>query len=116
MPVYILATAADPVGQRLIYDLREKVNQSSRYELADKESESLYEIRVTTLDPLVDPRLRGTTTVYSVVFTGNTFNKAGELFLINSMVGTCPANVVGTMSCASTIVAAFDEALSAPTR
>jgi hypothetical protein len=104
--IYIQSTAPDFVGQRFVYELRERINASSRYAIGDSQESSLFHLRVVTIDPENNAQ-QGVRTVYSVVLTTVDLSAPrGLTYYMTSWVGSCGANVVS--ACAANIVASTD--------
>lgn len=105
--VYILATADDPVGRQIVYEMRELVRRSAGLRLADLASEARFTVRLVTLDPDENTASSGISTVYSAVYTMRTLHETPVDMYLDNRVGTCGRNRVE--SCAKRMVAAIDE-------
>ncbi|MFO1408641.1 MAG: hypothetical protein U1F08_14085 [Steroidobacteraceae bacterium] len=105
VPVYLGATADDPVGSRLAYRIKEQIRKSGQMEFVPSASDAFVGLNLTTLDP--DDAARRT--VYSLVVTIRDFSaKDAELFYYwSSYVGTCGTNKVD--ECAESIAADVDQ-------
>lgn len=104
--VYVQATAEDPVGRTLIYEVREAVRRSSGLALADRESDARFILRVVTIDP-DSSTSPGISTVYSAVYTMQSLHEAPVEMYLTSTVGTCGSSRVE--SCARGMTATLDE-------
>ena len=102
--VYVRATTPDSVGKTLVYNIREQINSSSRYELAATESDASFQFRIATLDPGESTSSRST--VYSAVLTGTQIVSPHATVYLNHWVGTCGVSVAA--SCAENLFADVD--------
>jgi hypothetical protein len=85
--LYIDSTAVDPVGDILIYRLREAIRVSENMDLALRESDAVLHLNIVTLDP----NNRGFQTVYSAVWVRKDPDPEREALRIylGSSVGIC---------------------------
>jgi hypothetical protein len=102
--VYVRATTPDTVGKTLVYNIREQINSSSRYELAATESDAVLQFRIVTLDP--DESASQKSTVYSAVLTGTQTVSPHATVYLKHWVGTCRVSVA--VSCAENVFADVD--------
>lgn len=103
--IHVTATAEDPIGKQLVYQLREALRASRGMRLVDDMNDSFVRIKIVTLDP--DSRNGGGyQTVYSAVWTVRQFDRDAEIYWTN-YVGTCGVNRV--QSCATNLVSQTDE-------
>lgn len=103
--IYVQATAKDSVGRQIVYELREGIRRSAAMDLADRAQDGRITIRIVTMDP--DDGSPGRQTVYSAVFTVQTFHSSPVEMYLTNYVGICGAN--RTASCAQGLVAIADE-------
>jgi hypothetical protein len=103
--VHVSATADDPIGKQLVYQLREGLRDSKGLILVDNMDESYVRLKIVTLDP-DEKRGGGYQTVYSVVWTVRQFDRDAEIYW-TSYVGTCGES--RTQTCAASLVSQTDE-------
>jgi hypothetical protein len=104
--VFVSGTSQDSVGQQFLYEIREKLDASSHLAQGDSDDQSLFQLRVVTLNPYSDSPYGQQMTVYSIVLTGSFLDgHSGKLFL-DQWVGTC--GVTRVSECAASIVASAD--------
>lgn len=105
--VYVSATSNDIVGEQFVYQLREQLSASDQLSSVLTERDSFFQLKVVTLDPYGSTDAgAATSTVYSIVLTGQSFDNSGAQTYIDQWVGTC--NVATVRSCAAGIVASAD--------
>lgn len=99
--IMVDATSDDPVGQSLVYQLKDQINRSSMYKLVYTENEAGFVIHIVTIK-----ESDGNQTAYSAVLSMPQLTKKGFNYYITNQVGFCGSSV--TESCASRILSAFD--------
>jgi hypothetical protein len=82
--VHVQATAKDPVGNQLIYFLRENLRASIGMELVVAENDAIVNLRLVT----IDPDDAGHRTIYSIVWTIKQFDRKAHIYY-TSAVGLC---------------------------
>ena len=104
--VWVDASAEDPVGRQLAFELREGIRRSAAMNLADRAQDGRIAVKLVTLDPDKSSG-GGNRTIYSAVWTMQTFHQVPvEMFLAN-YVGLC--GLQRTSSCAQGLVVITDE-------
>lgn len=101
--VWVGATANDQVGRQLAFAVKEGIRRSAGLQLADRPDDARISINLVTLDP--DDR--GVSTVYSAVYTVETFHETPVTMYLTQFVGVCGSSKV--QSCAQGLVAITDE-------
>lgn len=104
MPVEIVSTAPDTVGQRLVFGLKEGIRSSTSLGLSYDKSKPRLQVNIVTLDQ--NPSNPGYSTVYAVVVVWNNPNQGFPLYL-NQYVGYCGSNRV--RECADSILSVVSE-------
>ena len=104
VPVQVVATSSDSVGQRLVYQLKEGIRRSTRLDLTDDAKLGM-QLSVVTLEG--DRSSPGSYTIYSVVWSWNNPEQNLFPFYLTSSVGNCGSNRV--QACAEDLVADTDE-------
>ena len=104
--VYVQSTADDSIGRDLAYKIRETVRRSAGMTLADRANDARFILRLVTLDS-DSKHSPGISTVYSAVYTMQTFHDSPVEMYLTSVVGTCGRSRVD--SCARSITAEIDE-------
>jgi len=103
--IMVDATSDDPVGQLLVYNLKDKINASSINKLVYTKDDAGFVINIVTIK-----ENDGNDTAYAAVLSMPQLNKKGFDYYITSQVGFCGSSV--TESCASKILAAFDQPMT----
>ena len=106
--VYVSVTAPDAVGGRLAYSIKEGIRRSTAMQLVDREQDGFVRVNLVTLDP--DKTSPGIRTIYSVVWTTETFHKIPVTMYLTNRVGICGSDHV--LQCAESLVAGTDEQVS----
>ena len=96
----------DGVGSRLAYAIKQNLLRSASLKLVTTKKPGTVSLLITTLDP----NSNGNFTVYSAVWTVQTFHVTPVTMYLNSVVGSCGSSVVQT--CADQLVAQTDEKAS----
>ena len=104
--VYIHSSADDSIGRDLAYKIRETVRRSAGMTLADRANDARFILRLVTLDP-DSKNSPGISTVYSAVYTMQTFHDSPVEMYLTNVVGTCGRSRVDF--CARSITAEIDE-------
>jgi hypothetical protein len=104
MPVEIISTAPDVVGQRLVFALKEGIRSSSSLGISFDQSKARMQVNVVTLDQSTSSP--GYSTVYAVVILWNNPTQAFPLYL-TQYVGYCGSSRV--RECADGLVANVSE-------
>lgn len=107
--VVVVSEASDPVGIRLVYSLKEGIRRSSSMEYVDRIQDALIRVNVVTLDP-DNTDAGGNRTIYSVVWTTQTFHDKPVTMYLTQKVGICGKNRVADS--AETLVADTDKQAS----
>lgn len=104
MPVEIVQTTSDSVGQRLVYYVKEDIRASDSMTLTFNEKIPRLQVQIVTIDE--NPANPGYSTAYSFVVL---WENPKELFpfFLNNYVGYCGADRV--RACASDLVANISE-------
>lgn len=100
MPVEIIQTTGDTVGQRLVYYVKEGIRASNSMTLAFDEKTPRMQVEIVTIDQ--NPANPGYSTAYSFVVLWENPNQPFPFYL-NQYVGYCGANRV--RACADDLVA-----------
>lgn len=100
MPVEIVQTTADSVGQRLVYYVKEGLRASNSMTLAFDAKTSRMQVEIVTIDQ--NPANPGYSTAYSFVILWENPNQPFPFYL-NQYVGYCGADRV--RACADDLVA-----------
>ncbi len=104
--IWVHSTAEDTVGRQLAFELREAVRRSAAMSLADRSQDGRIYVRLVTMDP--DSSSGGASrTIYSAVWTMQTFHDTPVEMFLTSYVGTCGRQRVA--SCAQGLAAITDE-------
>lgn len=103
MPVEVVNTGSDSVGQRLVYFLKEGIRKSSSMTLT-LDDRSRMQVHFASLDP--DSRSPGRASAYSVVVAWKNPQQHIPLFL-SHFVGYCGG--AGVRECADSMVANISE-------
>ena len=104
MPVEVISTTPDMVGQRLVYYLKEGIRSSSSLGISFDQKKVRMQVNVVTLDQ--SQTYPGYSTVYSVVILWN--NPAQPFpFYLNQYVGYCGSDRIH--ECADGLVANVSE-------
>jgi hypothetical protein len=90
IPVHVVGSGQDPVGQRLVYFYKEALRGSSTFTVALEEGAG-FRVSIVTLDPEQREATRGFWTVYSVTWT-LTNPEQPFPYHLHQMVGTCGAS------------------------
>lgn len=98
--IMVESTSNDPVGQSIVYSLRNQIGASSIHKLVYSKDDAGFVIEVTTL------KYEDGTTVYSAALLMPPFDKKGFNYFISDLVGYCGADV--TDKCAKNILSGFD--------
>jgi hypothetical protein len=107
--IYVAATAPDSVGARLAYALKEGIRRSASMSLADRKQDGALWVIFVTLDP--DKSQGGSDrTIYSAVWTMQTFHDVPVTMYLSSTVGLCGSKRV--QECADSLAAETDEQVS----
>ena len=104
VPVQVLETSEDSVGQRLTYNLKEQIRESRGLQIARDLQSQRMQFRIVTLDQ--NPSSPGNSTVYSAVTLWANPNVALPVFL-DQQVGYCGSNRVD--ECAEALVASISK-------
>lgn len=107
--VYLDATARDMVGGRLAYSIKEGIRRSAAMKLVDREQDGFVRVNLVTLDP-DKTGSSGIRTIYSVVWTTQTFHTTPVTMYLTNSVGICGSDRVS--QCAESIVAKTDDQVS----
>jgi hypothetical protein len=107
--VYLGATAQDMVGGRLAYAIKEGIRRSAAMQLVDREQDGFIRVNLVTLDPQTTSST-GINTIYSVVWTTQTFHTPPVTMFLHTVVGICGSERVA--QCADSLVAITDEQVS----
>lgn len=110
MPVVVSATAPDPVGRRLAFAVREKLRRTAGMQLASSTDSGTVIMSMVTLDPDSKNQDAGSRTIYSVVWTVETFHQSPITMYLTSSVGLCGSGRV--QECAEDLVAGTDRETS----
>ena len=104
MPIEIISTTPDVVGQRLVFALKEGIRSSSSLGISFDQSKARMQVNVVTLDQSTSSP--GYSTVYAVVILWN--NPAQPFpFYLTQYVGYCGSSRV--RECADGLVANISE-------
>ena len=98
MPVEVIHSGRDSVGQRLVFYYKEAIRSSASFTLALNPTLGL-RVRIVTLDP--DDASRGYSTAYSATWTWTNPQSPFDLYL-TQYVGLCGASRV--RSCAEDLL------------
>jgi len=109
LKVSIAATADDLVGGRLVYAIKEGVRRSAGMQLVNRVQDGLIQVKIVTLDPDKDNK-SGSRTIYSVVWTLQTFHNPPVTMYLTNSVGFCGSARVA--QCADGLVADTDAQVS----
>ncbi|GAA3720573.1 hypothetical protein GCM10022421_31040 [Oceanisphaera sediminis] len=104
MPVEVIDSGSDSVGNRLIYKIKEKIRSSSSMGLTFDQTKLRMQARISTLDQ--NTQNPGYSTAYSMVITWSNPDTPLPYYL-NHFTGYCGSTRVD--SCASDVVAALSK-------
>jgi hypothetical protein len=104
--VYFTMTGDDDVGVRLGYALKESIRRSSGMKLVDLEEDGRIAVRMVTINADSDRQGTQSQTIYSVVFTAETFHDTPVTMYLTNYVGYCGSSRI--QSCAERLTAAAD--------
>lgn len=104
VPVQVIETSEDPVGQRLTYNIKEEIRESQGLTIAHDLQSQRMQFRIVTLDQ--NPSLPGNSTVYSAVILWVNPNIALPVFL-DQQVGYCGS--IRVEECAESLVAVISK-------
>lgn len=91
MPVEIVSSASDPIGERLVFALKERVRSSESLELTFDQSTPRLQIFIISIDPSVDND--GYSTAYSTVIAWK--NPKDQFpYLLSQYVSLCGGSKV----------------------
>jgi hypothetical protein len=107
--VAVIPTTDDTVGNRLVFAIKESIRRSAGMQLVDRTQDGFIRMNIVTLDPDKSSG-GGNRTIYSVVWTAQTFHRPSVTMYLTSSVGTCGTNRVS--QCADGLVADTDEQAS----
>jgi hypothetical protein len=99
--IFIESTSTDPVGQSIIYNLRNEIARSSIHKVVYSRNDAGFVINVITLK-----QHDGASSVYSATLLMPPFDNQGLDYYITGIVGFCGSSV--TRDCGSGILASFD--------
>ncbi|MCC7068655.1 MAG: hypothetical protein IT523_09385 [Burkholderiales bacterium] len=109
MKVFVAATTPDSVGSRLVYSIKEGIRRSAGMALTDRSQDSIIRVNIVTLDPDKNEN-SSRRTIYSVVWTAQTFHSTPVTMYLTNSVGLCGSNRV--QECAEDLVADTDRQAS----
>ena len=104
--IAIVSTVPDPVGERLVYANKEGIRRSSGMQVVDRVQDGLIRVNIVTLDPDKSDS-SGNRTIYSVVWTAQTFHEIPVTMYLTNSVGICGSSRVS--QCADGLIANTDE-------
>ena len=67
MPIFVESDGGDPVGEVLVYRVREELRRSTGYTLVPARSKAVLRLIVRTLDPATLPQHRGSQTAAAFI-------------------------------------------------
>jgi hypothetical protein len=88
MPVFLAQTTRDDVGGRLAFAIKEGIRRSASMQLADRQQDARLSVMLVTINP-DQSRGQEWQTVYSVVWTVETFHNPPVTMYLTNSVGTC---------------------------
>jgi hypothetical protein len=107
MPVEVVSSGQDPVGQRLVYFFKDAIRRSSTFTLSLEENLG-FRVSIVTLDPEQRRTAEGYWTVYSATWTWNNPEQPFPFYL-QQVVGTCGSNRV--RECADSLLVVTNDQL-----
>jgi hypothetical protein len=109
--IQVVDNSSDLVGQRLVYQLKEKIRASHSMDLIPNCDNGCWRIIVYTLDKEPDDSaLKGRATVFSVIWLGMPQNQPGTALFLDSTIGYCGSERV--VETAENIIAHTDRLFS----
>jgi len=99
--IMVTSTSEDTVGQSIVYNLRNKIAQSSLHKIVYTREQAGFIIAIVTL------KQDDGSAAYSAVLLMPPFDKKGFDYYVTSIVGYCGSNV--TERCGANILASFDQ-------
>jgi hypothetical protein len=109
--IQVVDNSSDLVGQRLVYELKEKIRASQSMDLIPNCDNGCWRIIIYTLDKEPDDSaLKGRATVFSVIWLGMPQNQPGTALFLDSSIGYCGGQRVAET--AENIVAQTDRLFS----
>lgn len=107
--IWVSATADDSVGRQLVFELKEGIRRSAAMRLVDRSQDAQVFIHLVTMDP-DRPSGGGNRTIYSVVWTVQSFHANPLEVFLTTQVGIC--GYQRASACAGGLVATTDEQVS----
>lgn len=103
--VYVIASADDTVGNRLVYAIKERIRRSAAMEYVDRPQDGIIGVEIVTLNP--DRAEDSRRTIYSIVWTTKTFHDTPVTMFLTNSVGICGSSRI--QECADDLVADTDK-------
>jgi hypothetical protein len=100
------AAGDDRLGQQLASELRHKLATSPRYGFRTGVEDSMFSLKMVTIDPFGERQNPQTATVYSCVLLVSDPKNPEMWHYVSQLVGICPSEAVA--NCVSTIYSAMD--------
>jgi hypothetical protein len=106
LPVRVLLTTPDPIGQQLGFELKEAIRGSNSFQLVDDDKRPHFKLFIVSMDDTIGTE-KGLRTAYSaVIVLDSEFIDGGGIFLTTS-VGTCGRSRV--VECARGLLPDIDQ-------